>query len=338
MTETEVLELAKRGKTGAQTLNGHVIDTHISWVILTDDLAYKIKKPIKLSFLDYTSLDLRKGNCEKEIILNSRYSPIYLGVVPVTLNNGEWSLGGEAGDIMDYAVKMKRMDSAKQMDTLLKKSAVSSDSMKPLAELIGSFHNNADMTYHPFSLSESSGLFNDLEQVGALVEFQLGTVFRDIITSSMVWSDQFLVLYQHRLEERVKIGFQRDVHGDLHSGNIFLYDTPILFDGIEFNESFRQIDLLYEVAFLCMELEVHDRYDLSESFLAHYTQAVPCFEIAEDSAIFNYYKCLRANIRAKVHALRSDQTPEDKFNHLQETKKYLQLMEFYMKWNKQLFK
>jgi len=240
--------------------------------------------------------------------------------------------GWRRGKIVDYAVKMKRMDSSKQMDTLLKKSGVSTTQMKPLAEVIGSFHAQAKITRHPFKLSESRQLFTDVEQVLDLVDEELGSSFKEIINKSIIWSEEFLSDHQGRLEERVNKGFQRDVHGDLHSGNIFLYDRPILFDGIEFNEEFRQIDLLYEVAFLCMDLEAFDRPDLAKSFLGYYTEIVPCFEVDEDYSIFNYYKCLRANIRAKVHGVSAGQDHDDKSksNHLDETKKYLLLMKKYM--------
>jgi uncharacterized protein len=332
MTDNEVNELAKEGSAEGKPLRGNVVDTHISWVIITDDFAYKIKKPIKLSFLDYTSLGARKENCEKEIVLNSRYSKIYLSVVPIKFHKKEWVIGGKEGDLIDYAVKMKRMDSSRQMDKMLQNSNANISTMKPLAEKIGSFHAQAKITHHPFKLPEAILLFNDLEQVIELVNKELGVSFQNIIAKSIVWSDEFLTHHQSRLKERVEKGFQRDVHGDLHSGNIFLYDMPVLFDGIEFNETFRQIDLLYEIAFLCMDLEAYDRPDLANSFLEHYNEIVPCFEIEEDYSIFNYYKCLRANIRAKVHALSAEQVQQEKSKsyHLDEAKKYLILIDRYI--------
>lgn len=339
MTEDEVHKLAKKGIADGKPINGNVVETHISWVILTEDFAYKIKKPIKLSFLDYTSLESRRENCKKEIELNSRYSPIYLAVVAIKIFKEEWILGGEEGEPVDFAVKMKRMDSSIQMDALLKKTDVHISRMKSLAEVIGSFHAQTKITRHPFKLAEATELFNDLAQVSELVSKELGGYFHNIINESILWSDAFLTHHQRRIEERVERGFQRDVHGDLHSGNIFLFDKPILFDGIEFSEEFRQIDLLYEVAFLCMDLEAFDRPDLSKSFLAYYTTLVPCFEVDEDQAIFNYYKCLRANIRAKVHAVSSGQVHDEKskLDHLVETKKYLVLMEGYMNFRFSIF-
>lgn len=332
MTDNEVNELAEEGSAEGKPLRGNVVDTHISWVILTEDFAYKIKKPIKLSFLDYTSLGARKENCEKEIVLNSRYSSIYISVVPIRFYKSHWLYGGEDGEVVDYAVKMKRMDSSMQMDTLLKNSDVNISRMKPLAEVIGSFHAKAKITRHPFKLTEATELFNDLEQNIELVNKELGASYQNIIKESILWSDEFLAQHKDRLEERVELGFQRDVHGDLHSGNIFLYDIPVLFDGIEFNETFRQIDLLYEIAFLCMDLEAYDRPDLANSFLDHYNEIVPCFEVEEDYSIFNYYKCLRANIRAKVHGVSACEAHDkkSKSDHLSETKKYLLLMKKYM--------
>lgn len=125
----------------------------------------------------------------------------------------------------------------------------------------------------------------------------------------------------------------RDVHGDLHSGNIFLYREPVLFDCIEFNDQYRQIDVLYEIAFLCMELEFFGKKSLSAYLLKQYLKRFPCVESPEDKKIFTYYKCLRANVRAKVIALHLRQTRSPIERQQQKTilKKYLEMIRIYIR-------
>jgi aminoglycoside phosphotransferase family enzyme len=148
-----------------------------------------------------------------------------------------------------------------------------------------------------------------------------------------VWSDQFLKSHAARLQQRIDRGFIRDVHGDLHSRNIFLYRKPVLFDCIEFNDPMRQIDVLYEIAFLCMDLEAYGQKNLSRYFLTEYKKKFKCFECKEDESLFIYYKCLRANVRAKVNVMSATQadTSEELHFHSEEAKKYLLLMSDYMK-------
>jgi len=332
MTEEQVNILLTSGFFKKKPLMGELVETHISWVILTDEYVFKIKKPLKLSFLDYSTLALRKENCEKEIILNNRYSDIYLAVLPIKYFKGSWNIGGEEGEVMDYLVQMKRMDTAFEMDKLLADDKVQVAQMRPLAEVIASFHQRAEISHHPFDINEARQTFSDLDQAAELVNRKLGSSFMDIIYKSIAWSDEFLQKHESRFVERVELGFQRDVHGDLHSGNIFLYDNPILFDGIEFNEAFRQIDLLYEIAFLCMDMEAFGKDDLASKFLEYYNLKLNCFISEEDEAIFTYYKCLRANIRAKVHAVRAHQAHESnsRNQHVNEIKKYLTLIKRYM--------
>ena len=124
------------------------------------------------------------------------------------------------------------------------------------------------------------------------------------------------------------------MHGDLHSGNIFLYKTPILFDCIEFNDAYRQIDVINEIAFFCMDLESFGRTDLSKLFIKEYQRRLSCFQNEADQRLMTYYKCYRANVRAKVHALSADQASGEKEtfkSHLNAWRKYIRLMKSYMK-------
>ena len=327
MQENEIKDLLSNGIFEQKPLKGQLEETHISWVILTNKHAFKIKKPVKLSFLDFSTLELRKYFCDREVVLNSRFCDIYEKVVPLTLKDGRWYIDGE-GEVVDYAVKMQRLRSDKRMDKLLKENKVSEQDIKSLAKSISSFHTDAQQIYTPFDLGAAEETFNEIEGIRALVDDQLGASWGTLIEASISWSNEFLGKHAARLAERTALGFKRDVHGDLHSGNIFLYDKPILFDCIEFNDAFRQIDLLYEVAFICMDLEAQDQKYFSDLLLSEYRRQTPCIETKEDENIFVYFKCLRANIRAKVHAIRANELNDSaKFGQeIEEVRKYLHLV------------
>lgn len=333
MKESDVRILAAEGTFEGKPLHGKVEETHISWVILTRKDAFKIKKPVKLSFLDFSTLELRRQKCEREIELNSRFSKIYLSVLPVRFVNGNWQIGGDAGELTDYAVHMKRMALSKKMDTLLKARKVKQEAMKALAHEVARFHQRAEIITRPFDLAVARNTFNDIKLVLDFVIEKLGHQFSEIMEQSMVWSDQFLKSHAARIQQRIDRGFIRDVHGDLHSRNIFLYRKPVLFDCIEFNDPMRQIDVLYEIAFLCMDLEAYEQKNLSRYFLTEYKKKFRCFDCKEDESIFIYYKCLRANVRAKVNVMSATQADSSKklLYHCEEAKKYLLLMNDYMK-------
>src|SRR5688572_3979522 len=136
MTEAEVRSVARSGHYFKYPIHGHIEETHISWVILTKKFAFKIKKPLKLSFLDFSTVKERKKFCDKELQLNQRLSSIYLKVSPVCKVDMTWMIGGRRGRIADYAVVMKRLNLTKRMDNLLAAKKVSSDHILALAKLI----------------------------------------------------------------------------------------------------------------------------------------------------------------------------------------------------------
>jgi aminoglycoside phosphotransferase family enzyme len=333
MNEKEVQILNEAGTFRNLPVKGTVEETHISWVIVGKSHVFKIKKPLKLSFLDFSTLSQRKKYCERELHLNRRFSPIYLNVLPVRTGNGKWSIGGDKEKVVDYVVHMKRLISAKRMDKLLQTRKVNLKHIRSLSNVISSFHSDAEKIWKPFQLEKASADFNDIDSITSLARKHLGSEAAAVIRKSIRWSDAFLKAHANRIKERIENGFCRDVHGDLHSGNIFLYEKPILFDCVEFNDSYSQIDLINEIAFFCMDLEAYGRRDLSKLFTKEYQRHLNCFQTKVDQRLMTYYKCFRANVRAKVHALSADQASAEKKTfqlHLQAFRKYVQLMKTYM--------
>lgn len=295
-----------------------LIETHISWVILTQNFAYKIKKPMRYSFLDFSTLAKRKFYCERELELNQRLAEnMYLTIVPIRRGKKGIVIEGTDGEVIDYAVKMKRMDENRQMNVLLENDTVATEHIRNIAEKLSSFHAFTDNIESPIKISTMREDFADILKVKRFIGKNLGQHVADKIEQSVVFSNDFLKKYTHRIKERHAHGFTIDGHGDLHSKNIFLLDKSmgyksIIFDCIEFNDHFRQVDVLSELAFFCMDLDFYGKEDLEIIFLQNYLVKYPCIFNEADRQIFQYYKLYRANVRVKVNALKAMQTMDEK--------------------------
>lgn len=328
---SEIKQLLNTGTFQGKPLKGKLIETHISWVILTKDYAFKIKKPIKYNFLDFSTQEKRMHYCNREVELNSRLTNIYLDVQPIITGQGSISIGLGDGETIGHAVRMKRMDTAKEMDKMLIANKVDRTHVQRIAEKVAGFHAGAQVIKTPFNRALCMETFNDIESVKPFIRDALGVTQSEIIEDVIEWSNTFLKEHEGLIKQRIQDGFQRDCHGDLHSKNIFLYNEPVIFDCIEFNDGFRQIDVLNEIAFFCMDLDAYGMPDLGEAFLSKYLLLFPCCKGDEEVQLLNYYKCLRANIRAKVNALRAMQANKKSKKNVQiaEVNKYLKLMREY---------
>jgi len=332
MTKTQIDQLITKGQFPGNTGRPVLIETHISWVAVGDRFTYKIKRPIQYSFLDFSTLEKRKHFCEREVELNKRFTDdIYVDVQPVREKHAQYYIGSEEGTIIDYAVKMHTVDRNRQMDILVADNNVTPGDIKKLAEKIASFHQATTILLQKDFLDVQEK-FKDLEAENDYLSEHLDQEDRKIISHAIAVSDAFIKKHTPMLAARLKAGFFRDCHGDLHSRNIFLLGTTQPFDCIEFNDDFRQIDVLNEIAFLCMDLDSFGRQDLSELFLQYYIAQFPAMQTAEEKLLFIYYKSYRANIRAKVNSLRarSAGNETERTNALAESRKYLRLMNSYI--------
>lgn len=306
-------------------------ETHISWVILCDKYVYKIKKPIHYSFLDFSSVEKRLFYCREEIRLNWRLTfNVYIDLLEIRKTANRIVVGGTEGEVIDYALRMRRLESARQMDLLLQNDLVSEAALRDLAIKIASFHQKAAVVRKK-DVMEISNLFNDLTEEADYLNLHLGKWAGNTVSKAILHSNQFLSKNKKFLQSRLKEGYYRDVHGDLHSKNVFLLTEPVIFDCLEFNADYRQIDLLNEIAFLCMDLDSFGRKDLSALFLTHYADFLSLSLSQQEMQLFTYYKAYRANVRAKVNSLRarSAATKADSTTALKEAEKYLHLMSHY---------
>jgi aminoglycoside phosphotransferase family enzyme/predicted kinase len=296
MDEKKVEQLRK-------SLAAELVTTHISWVLLGKEFVYKIKRPAKFSFLDFTTLERRKLFCEEEVRLNRRLSPdVYLGVVPVTLaRDGTIALGGE-GRTIDYAVKMRKLPPGRRMDLLLKQGNVDAGHIRKIAGTIADFHNKIgvikDKGYSSAQVVKTQ--IDDLANFRGAIEEAcgMGTEVDSVLSRSDGFIKNNAALFAQRQEE----GRIKDCHGDLHSANIFILEGGdiVIFDCIEFSKDFRYVDVASEIAFMAMDLDAFGREDLSELFVKEYLAKA---QDPEFKTMLKLYKCYRANVRAKIAAI-----------------------------------
>ena len=283
-----------------------VLETHISWVILAGDYAYKIKKPVNLGFLDFSSLASRKHFCEEELRLNRRLAPdLYLAVVPIAGTTDAPRIEG-VGPILDYAVKMRRFEQSNLFDSILARGQLRHASVVALAQKIAAYHATAPNALTTPGVDPAAGIVSPALDNFAQVLPQLKSdPDRKLLMQLRTWT---VAEHQHTarlLAERLLAGRMRECHGDLHLGNIALIDgEPTPFDCIEFNPVLRWIDTMSEAAFLVMDLTAHGHTDLAHVFLNAYLEASGDYQ---GLAVLRYYCVYRAMVRAKIALLRITQ-------------------------------
>lgn len=308
-----------------------VIETSISWILFSENKAFKIKRPVETSFLDFTSLESRNFFCEKELLLNQRFSSdIYISVHPVRMGNEYLQIGGEYGEIIDYAIEMRRLPEGKELNNLLLKKEVAKEDIRNIAEAIAEFHFSSK----PLTINKQSELIKDKTKdiLNYLSIFgKIDTISQDFIDTSTSYCLQFIQHVKSLLESRMEQGFIKDCHGDLHTGNIFLLNKPILFDCIEFSDALRQIDVMEELAFLSMDLDSYGRSDYSKLLLEFYNLFNPAIRSPEEYLLFLFYKYYKAGVRAKVMAIQwiREGDAERKLNIEMQMKTYVKLMQEY---------
>ena len=280
-----------------------VIETHISWVILAGEFAYKIKKPIHFQFADLRTLEQRRRACMDEHRLNSRLAPgLYLDVLEITGTAEKPELGGR-GPVLEYAVRMRRADQQSLLTEVIERNERTFDVIDDMAEQVARFHLSARVV-SPTEMEGSADIIEHdvLSNFDELVPYLTGEEARD--THALRKTARYDIEHLRALfEKRKRNGFVRECHGDMHLGNMFLADgRVIIFDCIDFSHDLRCIDIMNEVAFVVMDLEYRGRPDLASRFLNRWLEWTGDYEGLE---LLPFYLAYRAVVRAKVEALRS---------------------------------
>ena len=285
-----------------------ILETHISWVILTGLFAYKIKKPVDLGFLDFSTLTLRYQACLEELRLNRRIAPnLYLEVIAISGTPVTPRLAGDV-EPFEYALKMRQFPIEATLDQALPKGQIQSRHIDNLAQDLAQFHSN-------LTSSPETAEFGNPEVIEDVVKdivnrFSLETqtsADRDVLQSLQQWIQREHGRCYQTFATRKNQGFIRECHGDLHLANVVLLnDRPTPFDGIEFSEHLRWIDLMSDIAFFIMDLMAHGRSDFAWRFLVAYLEYTGDYE---GMAVFRFYEVYRALVRAKIAKVRLNQIP-----------------------------
>jgi uncharacterized protein len=281
-----------------------LVETHISWVLLTDRFAYKIKKPVQYDFLDFSTLELRWQACQKEQELNQRLAPhVYLGVIPITRDSrGRVAMRGE-GEVVEWAVRMRRLPAAAALDQRLRHAELAPHELRRVAEFLCQFYDRQPPVqvlteeYHQSVLRHVQG--NRQELLRPEHQLEAAQVLR--VHAAQL---RFLHLQEELLDNRVRDGRIIEGHGDLRPEHIYLTPTPVVIDCIEFSADLRRLDVIDELGFLAMECDRLGASQVGSQLLNWYQES------AQDPVppqLLAFYKSYRAAVRAKVNILRSAQ-------------------------------
>ncbi len=274
------------------------VQTHISWVFLTGDFAYKVKKPVNLGFLDYGTLEKRRALCEKEVRLNSRLAPdVYLGVVEIRRGPQGLRLGGD-GVTVETAVKMRELPADRMMDRLLLDGKVTREMVWDVAGMLAKFHASAErtpeITAYGSLANVGQHVMDNFKQTAPHIGL---TVTAERHAALKAFTERFLTHEADRFVDRMAKNKICDCHGDLRLASACYTDRPILYDCIEFNDAYRYQDVAAEIAFFSMDLDAHGARNLSNVFVNGYLEWTSDFGLIP---MLNFYKTYRACVRAKV--------------------------------------
>lgn len=293
-------QLLAGGAFGPLADDFQIIETHVSWVILTGDVAYKLKKPVDLGFLDFRSLAARRHACEEELRLNRRLAPdIYLGVVTLSADAGD-ATGSREEPVVEYAVKMRRFPSGAAVGAALA-AGLTPDEAARLGELIGRFHRELAPAPPGVAWGNADSVWAAIDSSLAQLDEVMGADWAEQLAQCRRYISAEFGLRRGFVLDRQHCGAVRECHGDLHLGNLVrLGNRVVPFDALEFDPALRWIDVMNEMAFLVMDLDVRGRRDLAFQVLSGYLDITGDFD---GLAGLRLYLSYRALVRAKVAGL-----------------------------------
>ena len=276
-----------------------LIQTHVSYVLLTGDFAYKLKKPVNFGFLNFSTLELRQQFCAEELRLNQRgAAELYLEVLPITQEAEQFRLSGK-GEPVEYVLKMHQFPQENLLISLFEQGNLTEKEMEELGRVVAQFHAKAE-------INDYIRTFGEVSQIRAAIDENYQQTDRYIggpqtqsqYDETKQFTDAFFAKQPEVFVSRVQNNQVRECHGDLHLRNICLWEDKILlFDCIEFNEPFRFVDVMYDVAFTVMDLEARGRKDLGNAFLNTYVEQTGDWEGLQ---VLPLYLSRQAYVRAKV--------------------------------------
>ncbi len=308
-----------------------LVQTQMSFIFLTGEYVYKIKKPVNLGYLDYTTLEKRLYFCDQELELNRRLCPgAYLAVVPIIEEKSRLRVEGR-GKVIEYAVKMKQLPQERMMDVLLPLGEVTAEMVTSVSEKLVSFHRQAET-------NQKIAAFGRLDVIRQNTDENFTQTERYIGSSITVgqyqhiknYTDNFIASKTSLFDKRATEGKIRDCHGDFHAAHVCFTEDICIYDCIEFNDRFRYSDVASEIAFLAMDLDRYQHSGLSQHLVNTYVKLSYDEELPK---LLSFYKCYRAYVRGKVESFKLDDRyipKQEKAKVLTAARSYFQLAESYI--------
>lgn len=308
-----------------------LVQTQMSFIFLAGEYVYKVKKPVNLGYLDYTTLEKRHFFCCQEVELNKRLcADAYLAVAPIAEENDGVRMEGQ-GKGIEYAVKMRRLPQDRMMDVLLSRGQVTLQMVARVAEKLVSFHQKAETNQEIAAFGGLDVIGHNCDENFAQTEKYIGlTIFRAKYERIKGYTDNFIKSNASLFEKRVREGRIKDCHGDLHAAHVCFTDDICIYDCIEFNDRFRYCDVASEIAFLAMDLDRHQQAGLSRHLVDTYVGLSRDEELLK---LLNFYKCYRAYVRGKVESFKLDDPlilQSEKAKALESARSYFQLAGSYV--------
>ncbi|PSB52739.1 AAA family ATPase [Chamaesiphon polymorphus] len=276
-----------------------LMQTHASTILLTGEFVYKLKKPVNFGFLDYSTLAKRQHFCQEELRLNQRGAKeLYLEVVAISKNGDRYCLGND-GEIVDYAVKMVQFPQENLLSNMFESGRLTPEDIEEMGRVVAEFHGRSRTDEYISSFGQIDRIKVSIDDNYRQTEKYIGRAqTQQQFAETKAYTDRFLTEHSQLFLDRIAGGFIRECHGDLHLRNICRWhDKILLFDCIEFNEPFRFVDTMYDVAFAVMDLEARGGKDFANRFLNTYAEQTGDWAGLQ---VLPMYLSRQAYVRAKV--------------------------------------
>jgi aminoglycoside phosphotransferase family enzyme/predicted kinase len=279
-----------------------VHETHASWVFAAGERAYKIKKPVALGFLDYSTLERRRAACLEEVRVNQELAPgIYLGVRAIVRSDSGFTLvrGEDSREAIEWAVEMRRFHERDSLAGLIGSGRLASAHIDAVARRIAQFHLNAPVLASEDPRRALAVWKRNLRELAAVSrpdEFP--------VQMAAEFADAFMHVHGAEIAERNRAGLVRDGHGDLRCEHVLVLPTVRIVDRVEFDSALRQVDIASDLAFLTMDLEAHGQRWAAEELVGAYRQAG--LDTGSD-ALMSFHAAHRAQVRATVERVNADE-------------------------------
>lgn len=307
-----------------------LVQTQMSFVFLTGEFVYKVKKAVNLGYLDYTTLEKRRFFCHQELKLNRRLCPnTYLDIVVINNDKGKIHITGN-GEPIEYATKMSQLPQDHMMDTLLRNGQLNQEMITRVAEKLASFHQRTETSPEISAFGKTEVIFQNNQENFRQTKKYIGiSISSPQYDRILHYTTEFINTNGTLFQNRILEGRIRDCHGDLHAAHICFINDICIYDCIEFNDRFRYSDVASEVAFLSMDLDRYQQSDLSCHFINAYVEQSKDIDLLK---LLNFYKCYRAYVRGKVESFKQDDPhipADEKAQSLIVARKYFDLAESY---------